>query len=170
MRTFDERKAEIFRRSAERIAARRKAVKIGTGCVATLLLCLCLLPLFPNQGEEGSGIQATGAAEQYTDNTNQLLIANPDRVSLLLSQIMNKPTTDGYKEEVVNPEAMEPKPTPEAVPNGGEEVKAEVYTFVLENRTYTLAGMVLTDCKTKQEYLLTAGEYRDLKTALGITQ
>lgn len=168
MRTMEERKAEVMRRSN----ARKKAYKRRVSVIAAIvpLICIAIIGVninlikFPKTN--GTEPMADGGECSYVCvyisaeiNSNNVNIKHTDvhtvtEISTVLLDITN--------DEI-------------DITAGGTDGAAatDAYTITLKDRDdneqiYTLCGNVLTDCETALQYSLTQNQLKMLKIALGI--
>ncbi|MBQ2390380.1 MAG: hypothetical protein II306_01295 [Clostridia bacterium] len=167
MRTMEERKAEVMRRSN----ARKKAYKRRVSVIAAIvpLICIAIIGVninlikFPKtngtepmaDGGECSYVCVYISAETNSDSVN-IKHTDTDTVTEISSVLLD--ITKGDDITIYGTDV-------------GTAIG--VYTITLKDRDdneqiYTLCGNVLTDCETALQYSLTQNQLKMLKIALGI--
>ena len=188
MRDFEERKAEVFRRSEKRINARKlRRNCILTACVP-LALCLALAVAFRfPAGSEEAGTQdgltggvSGGSYENLVFNNAEISVSGLDFSQtytefgdvLRIYDQLNAYAISTSEEAAENPEQDdgERKYAAGAIYGGAE---SSGYTIVLQRqdgvrRVYFLHGNELTDQTASQTYTLTPDQVEQLKDLLGI--
>lgn len=179
MRNLDVCRAEVFRRSEERIERRRKQRKRALVCCVPLMLCVAVLAViaFPRErkmqsnggvpelmgGVEGEystvEIRGTGWMALYHRQISDAAQAGEiyDTVQMLFE-------LDGtYSGGVTDGSLIPPAGTP--VLGGGYAI-----TFSDSGEVYTLSGKELTDEQTDRTVTLTDAQLTQLKELLGLAQ
>ena len=189
MRNFEERKAEVFRRSEKRIKERRaRRNHILMTCIP-LVLCLTIFGafLFPQmddlkQAPESSNEQFSGA--MGTDEVGGLFagsvevsgngvssyytsVENVQGIMRLINGIVAVPETndgDDLRDYITDESTSTDK---------NEYYQESCYKIVVKRSDktcteYLLVGSVLIDQTTHQEYPVSEDAMKDLKNALGI--
>lgn len=189
MRNFEERKAEVFRRSEKRIKERRaRRNHILMACIP-LVLCLTIFGafLFPQmddlkQAPESSNEQFFGA--MGTDEVGGLFagsvevsgngvssyytsVENVQGIMRLINGIVAVPETndgDDLRDYITDESTSTDK---------NENYQESCYKIVVKrsdktSTEYLLVGSVLIDQTTQQEYPVSEDAMKDLKNALGI--
>jgi len=189
MRNFEERKAEVFRRSEKRIKERRaRRNHILMTCIP-LVLCLTIFGafLFPQmddlrQAPESSNEQFSGA--MGTDEVGGLFagsvevsgngvssyytsVENVQGIMRLINGIVAVPETndgDDLRDYITDESTSTDK---------NENYQENCYKIVVKrsdktSTEYLLVGSVLIDQTTQQEYPVSEDAMKDLKNALGI--
>lgn len=167
MRTMEERKAEVMRRSN----ARKKAYKRRVSVIAAIvpLICIAIIGVninlikFPKtngtepmaDGGECSYVCVYISAETNSDSVN-IKHTDTDTVTEISSVLLD--ITKGDDITIFGTDVA---------------TAIGVYTITLKDRDdneqiYTLCGNVLTDCETALQYSLTQNQLKMLKIALGI--
>ena len=189
MRNFEERKAEVFRRSEKRIKERKaRRNHILMTCIP-LVLCVTIfgalfLPkldyfksapersdelLYSGMGTEAVGGLFTGSVEVSGNGISNCYTSVTDvqGISALLNGIVAIPETapDGGDRDFVTED--------NSSTDLKEDVKEQGYTIVIKrsdgsSTEYLLVGSVLIDQNTQQEYPVGEATMKDLKNALGI--
>lgn len=180
MRSFEQRRAEIFRRSEERIKARKKRrCRVLAGCIP-LVLCVCLYAAFVQGGNmwdtaghmqdsdamENMGIDSNGAFSgkvQVSGGGVSLTYTDQSGVSEILGIIAG---ITAVPETVLEAEA-----NTVAVPE--DAVREEGYVLICTDAQgsvteYILTGSVLIERTTLTEHVLTEKEQDALRNVLGI--
>lgn len=104
MRDFEERKAEIFRRSERRIAQRRRRKRVIISCIP-LVICIAVLSvihvpnLLPATGNEDNALIET--------NTDQMSPTETQAVSYSSVKVQGRNEKNGYYKEIEEPENVE---------------------------------------------------------------
>ena len=198
MRNFEERKAEVFRRSEKRIKerkARRNHILIA--CIP-LVLCLTIFGTFlfpgitpedpknPISNESATGgltedrcesltcpiakitVNGSSFSKSYTNVSEILLISDQ-----LYSCGTRGPETSGNTNHVVAPEGEDRKENADDVSGSIADSANTGYTITLtmregEKTEYYLAGNTLKNITTKQTYKLTQTRVNELHELLGI--
>ncbi len=195
MRSFEERKAEIFRRSEERIRERkRNRNRILSFCIPVCLI-LCIWSAFtlpsvfsskdknmiPEKGMDivgstdltgGTYIQTECLSDESTFFLSDVLKVNVNEVERLCD-IFDSFLPDG--EESVSDGICdeEEKKENSAQSSSGEFSSGYRITFVKEGNVseiYTLKGSVLTEEKTNRKVILTEDQKALILEELGLTE
>lgn len=167
MRTMEERKAEVMRRSN----ARKKAYKRRVSVIAAIVPLICIaiigvnINLIKSPKTNGTEPMADGgecsyvcvyiSAETNSDSVN-IKHTDTDTVTEISSVLLD--ITKGDDITIFGTDVA---------------TAIGVYTITLKDRDdneqiYTLCGNVLTDCETALQYSLTQNQLKMLKIALGI--
>ena len=189
MRNFEERKAEVFRRSEKRIKERKQRRNHMLMACIPLVLCLTIFGafLFPQmddlkQAPESSNEQFSGA--MGTDEDGGLFagsvevsgngvssyytsVENVQGIMRLINGIMAVPETndgDDLRDYITDESTSTDK---------NENYQESCYKIVVKrsdktSTEYLLVGSVLIDQTTHQEYPVSEDDMKDLKNALGI--
>ena len=198
MRNFEERKAEVFRRSEKRIKERKARRKhILMACIP-LVLCITILGAFlrPNVTPDGvadpgdtrpavdgmgSPIQSpslTYPIAKITVSGNDFSISHTEVADLLLisdqlySYGTRAPSSNGNTDSVVDEDDV-PKDNGEDVSGSIMDSANAAYTITMVTHEgvkteYQLVGNTLTNLTTNQTYKLTQTQANELCTLLGI--
>lgn len=167
MRTMEERKAEVMRRSN----ARKKAYKRRVSVIAAIVPLICIaiigvnINLIKSPKTNGTEPMADGgecsyvcvyiSAETNSDSVN-IKHTDTDTVTEISSVLLD--ITKGDDITIFGTDVA---------------TAIGVYTITLKDRDdneqiYMLCGNVLTDCETALQYSLTQNQLKMLKIALGI--
>ena len=189
MRNFEERKAEVFRRSEKRIKERKQRRNHILMTCIPLVLCLTIFGafLFPQmddlkQAPESSNEQFSGA--MGTDEVGGLFagsvevsgngvssyytsVENVQGIMRLINGIVAVPETndgDDLRDYITDESTSTDK---------NENYQESCYKIVVKrsdktSTEYLLVGSVLIDQTTQQEYPVSEDAMKDLKNALGI--
>ena len=189
MRNFEERKAEVFRRSEKRIKERKQRRNHMLMACIPLVLCLTIFGafLFPQmddlkQAPESSNEQFSGA--MGTDEDGGLFagsvevsgngvssyytsVENVQGIMRLINGIVAVPETndgDDLRDYITDESTSTDK---------NENYQESCYKIVVKrsdktSTEYLLVGSVLIDQTTHQEYPVSEDAMKDLKNALGI--
>ena len=189
MRNFEERKAEVFRRSEKRIKERKQRRNHMLMACIPLVLCLTIFGafLFPQmddlkQAPESSNEQFSGA--MGTDEDGGLFagsvevsgngvssyytsVENVQGIMRLINGIVAVPETndgDDLRDYITDESTSTDK---------NENYQESCYKIVVKrsdktSTEYLLVGSVLIDQTTQQEYPVSEDTMKDLKNALGI--
>ena len=189
MRNFEERKAEVFRRSEKRIKERKQRRNHILMTCIPLVLCLTIFGafLFPQmddlkQAPESSNEQFSGA--MGTDEDGGLFagsvevsgngvssyytsVENVQGIMRLINGIVAVPETndgDDLRDYITDESTSTDK---------NENYQESCYKIVVKrsdktSTEYLLVGSVLIDQTTQQEYPVGEATMKDLKNALGI--
>ena len=189
MRNFEERKAEVFRRSEKRIKERKQRRNHILMTCIPLVLCLTIFGafLFPQmddlkQAPESSNEQFSGA--MGTDEVGGLFagsvevsgngvssyytsVENVQGIMRLINGIVAVPETndgDDLRDYITDESTSTDK---------NENYQESCYKIVVKrsdktSTEYLLVGSVLIDQTTQQEYPVREDTMKDLKNALGI--
>ena len=189
MRNFEERKAEVFRRSEKRIKERRaRRNHILMTCIP-LVLCLTIFGafLFPQlddfkQAPESSNEQFSGAMGKdeigglFTGSVEvsgngvssyYASVENVQGIMRLINGIVAVPETndgDDLRDYITDESTSTDK---------NENYQENCYKIVVKrsdgtSTEYLLVGSLLIDQATQQEYPVSEDAMKDLKSALGI--
>ena len=197
MRNFEERKAEVFRRSEKRIKERKQRRNhILMACIP-LVLCITLLGafLFPGatpedpsfNGSAGGGlteekfeslscpiakIKVTGGnfSQTYKEVEDLLLISDQ-----LYSYGSRGPKTNGTTDDGIASEGEDRKENADDVSGSVADSANIAYTITLITHEgvkteYQLVGKTLKNLTTKQTYNLSQTQVNELYELLGIPQ
>ena len=197
MRNFEERKAEVFRRSEKRIKERKaRRNHILMACIP-LVLCITLLGafLFPGatpedpsfNGSAGGGlteekfeslscpiakITVTGGyfSQTYKEVEDLLLISDQ-----LYSYGSRGSETNGTTDDGIASEGEDRKENADDVSGSVADSANSAYTITLITHEgvkteYQLVGKTLTNLTTKQTYNLSQTQVNELYELLGIPQ
>lgn len=156
MRNFEERKAEIFCRSENRIKEQKKkrnrAFSVGVSlCLILIVFVIAKLPQpsIIDDGVSSETINASGNEEKFTIDANE----NEQICKLIESVFKNAESEEGYDD--VFPENEPQASMSGFLPTGSLSSK---YKFTLTDGnaavTYTLNGLVLTNETTKESVTL----------------
>ena len=198
MRNFEERKAEVFRRSEKRIKERKQRRNhILMACIP-LVLCITLLGafLFPGAAPEDPGnptfdglagggvteaeyasltcsiakitVQGSGLSKSYTNVSEILLITDQ-----LYSCGTRVPETNGATNNGIRPEGEDGKEEVGDVCGSIPDSANTGYTITLimhdgETTEYYLAGDTLKNLTAKQTYRLNQTQVNELHKLLDI--
>ena len=197
MRNFEERKAEVFRRSDKRIKERKqRRQRILMTCIP-LVLCLTIFGafLFPQlnnnmQAPEGMPESETQAAMGQDENQSMTCSIAEIKVSgngvsirytdaadlLLISDQLNTygtraPETSG----ATNEDGSDRSENADDVVGGVADSVNAAYTITLithegEKTEYRLVGNTLLNQTTNQAYTLTYEQAKELREILGVPQ
>ena len=197
MRNFEERKAEVFRRSEKRIKERKqRRQRILMTCIP-LVLCLTIFGafLFPQlnnnlQAPEGMPESETQAAMGQDENQSMTCSIAEIKVSgngvsirytdaadlLLISDQLNTygtraPETSG----ATNEDGSDRSENADDVVGGVADSVNAAYTITLithegEKTEYRLIGNTLLNQTTNQAYTLTYEQAKELREILGVPQ
>ena len=189
MRNFEERKAEVFRRSEKRIKERKQRRNHMLMACIPLVLCLTIFGafLFPQmddlkQAPESSNEQFSGA--MGTDEDGGLFagsvevsgngvssyytsVENVQGIMRLINGIVAAPETndgDDLRDYITDESTSTDK---------NENYQESCYKIVVKrsdgsSTEYLLVGSLLIDQTTHQEYPVSEDAMKDLKNALGI--
>lgn len=189
MRNFEERKAEVFRRSAQRIKARKTVVKTAVTC--SLMLCLfagslgvfsLITPIHNEVSSDGvapervDGVTSKGVAPERVDGVTSKGVAsgksNPRayieiRAEGETAARLNDPQTVSRAQELLD-EIMTPNNRDDAV---DAAVGDDTYILTLvdstgETREFTLWRSTLTDQNSGEIYQLSPEQLTELKRIL----
>ena len=197
MRNFEERKAEVFRRSEKRIKERKaRRNHILMACIP-LVLCITILGTFlhPNVTPDGAadpgdtrpavnGMGSDGFASlscpiaKITVSGNDFSISHTEVAELLLisdqlySYGTRAPSSNGTTDTVVDEDDV-PKDNGEDVSGSIMDSANDAYTITMITHEgikteYQLVGKTLTNLTTNQTYRLTQTQANELRTLLGI--
>lgn len=196
MRTFEERKAEVMRRSKVRIAHRRRAIAGALCCFVLLVTVICVnlrqpTPDLYNGSYTGSAENAedsSGTAPSYgglTDgNQNGTATAgvtvsdgavatryeDKDDVAAILSALENaKASTEPVKEDFTDGYANGSL-LPEVQTESTATVTGLLYTITVSgDGVYRLVPNALVDVTAQLRYELSDETYRSLLAAIGVS-
>ena len=197
MRNFEERKAEVFRRSEKRIKERKaRRNHILMACIP-LVLCITILGAFlrPNVTPDGAaepgdtrpvvdGMGSDGFTSlscpiaKITVSGNNFSISHTEVADLLLisdqlySYGTRAPSSNGTTDNVVDEDDV-PKDNGEDVSGSIMDSANAAYTITMVTHEgvkteYQLVGKNLTNLTTNQTYKLTQTQANELRTLLGI--
>ena len=197
MRNFEERKAEVFRRSEKRIKERKQRRNhILMACIP-LVLCITILSAFlrPNVTPDGAadpgdtrpvvdGMGNDGFTSlscpiaKITVSGNNFSISHTEVADLLLisdqlySYGTRAPSSNGTTDTVVDEDDV-PKDNGEDVSGSIMDSANAAYTITMVTHEgvkteYQLVGKNLTNLTTNQTYKLTQTQANELRTLLGI--
>ena len=197
MRNFEERKAEVFRRSEKRIKERKaRRNHILMACIP-LVLCITILGAFlhPNVTPDGAadpgdtspvvdGMGSDGFTSlscpiaKITVSGNNFSISHTEVADLLLisdqlySYGTRAPSSNGTTDTVVDEDDV-PKDNGEDVSGSIMDSANAAYTITMVTHEgvkteYQLVGKTLTNLTTNQTYKLTQTQANELRTLLGI--
>ena len=197
MRNFEERKAEVFRRSEKRIKERKaRRNHILMACIP-LVLCITILGAFlhPNVTPDGAadpgdtspvvdGMGSDGFTSlscpiaKITVSGNNFSISHTEVADLLLisdqlySYGTRAPSSNGTTDTVVDEDDV-PKDNGEDVSGSIMDSANAAYTITMITHEgvkteYQLVGKTLTNLTTNQTYKLTQTQANELRTLLGI--
>ena len=197
MRNFEERKAEVFRRSEKRIKERKQRRNhILMACIP-LVLCITILSAFlcPNVTPDGAadpgdtrpvvdGMGSDGFTSlscpiaKITVSGNNFSISHTEVADLLLisdqlySYGTRAPSSNGTTDNVVDEDDV-PKDNGEDVSGSIMDSANAAYTITMVTHEgvkteYQLVGKTLTNLTTNQTYKLTQTQANELRTLLGI--
>ena len=198
MRNFEERKAEVFRRSEKRIKERKQRRNhILMACIP-LVLCITILGAFfhPNVTPDGTadpgetqtvvdGMGSDGFTSlscpiaKITVSGKDFTISHTEVADLLLisdqlySYGTRAPSSNGTTDNVVDEDDV-PKDNREDVSGSIMDSANAAYTITLVTHEgvkteYQLVGKTLTNLTTNQTYKLTQTQANELRTLLGIS-
>lgn len=163
MRSFEERKAEIFRRSEKRIKQR---IRVLTVCIP-LILCVGIATLaISSMGNWGLAEESNGLSEMemHSQSNREIRLSVTDeaqaaRVRGIIGGLFDYSVAipDSDLEFTVTENYNKIDQYIILLPDGNSEV-AE----------YRLVGSRLVETKTGMEYVLSERQLQELKTALGI--
>ena len=189
MRNFEERKAEVFRRSEKRIKERKQRRNHILMTCIPLVLCLTIFGafLFPQlddlkQAPESSNEQFSGAmgkdeigglfagSVEVSGNgvsSYYTSVENVQGIMRLINGIVAVPETndgDDLRDYITDESTSTDK---------NENYQESCYKIVVKrsdktSTEYLLVGSVLIDQTTQQEYPVSEDTMKDLKNALGI--
>ncbi len=189
MRSFEERKAEIFKRSEIRIVKRKKGQKILTLCIP-LVLCVSLLsvifiPKISLFGDKSSDFGYTNLSDvaytslEVTNNTtiktnsknysNQTDIDNAYKV--IVSFFSDNDCLPSEDNKYKNPEASADDFSNNNYSQDSSKSATYTITFSSKNGSvliYVLDGNTLTNNTTKEKANLTDTQLSQLKKALNL--
>lgn len=187
MRTMEERKAEVYRRSRERIQRQRQRRKrVILSCIPAALCLAALWAAFPpaspareytaettvpTESQVASAAQDSfGAAlalprvEIATASVDSRSLSEPDRVEAALAALAEITQSD-EKPDTNDSDSVHRGPVE-------DQDGVETYTITVQNdagtTVYLLAGHTLTDQTHQREYALTQAQAEALLDALGI--
>lgn len=183
MRDLKECKAEVFRRSENRIKARKKLRnRVLSLCIPVCLVigALLILPGLPSQQKNASHSEGIRGEQGKVDNTTSI-VCTYTKVEILNAgqkPIAGKTVTD--KVEVTKifnaigrcfPADYDEQQSPNASKGPGFDSAAMGITIVFTDdagnrETYNLNGMVLVNLDKNTEVILTADQHTELETAL----
>ena len=195
MRNFEERKAEVFRRSEKRIKERKQRRNhILMACIP-LVLCITILGAFLRLTPDGAaepgdtrpvvdGMGSDGFTSlscpiaKITVSGNDFSISHTEVADLLLisdqlySYGTRAPSSNGNTDGVVDEDDV-PKDNGEDVSGSIMDSVNAAYTITMvthegEQTEYKLVGKTLTNLTTNQTYKLTQTQANELRTLLGI--
>lgn len=175
MRSFEQRREEIFRRSDERIKAKkRRRSRLIAVCVP-LALCVGLLWISRSPREGGESVtdfhsvtEGTTPADGALDGTDQTGsyngsalyfsdAAQVERIMQIIDSLSGSGNLQDGSDSIDGVSGLDPQ---------------YEYTILLENGSgtaaYTLSGSTLIDQQTFVTYKLSEQELFELKQALGI--
>lgn len=174
MRSLDECRAEVFRRSEKRIEKRQKRRKMLLTCCVPLVLCVTLLAVctLPDKKDTASGavpemmggvnggvssveIRGTGVLSLYSHRITEPL--QVEEIYDYLQDFGTKGDTGG---------TLDGMPLPPSAPpflEGGYTI-----TFSNTGEVYTLSGNELTDEQTGQTVELSDSQLARLKELIGL--
>lgn len=179
MRSFEEQKAEIFRRSEERIKRNRQNRKrILLSCV-NLIFCFVVANTFygiwlkrtdesVDEAEtvcEGSGKIKT-VCIMTSDSGGEWVAEDPQAIDYLMGNIlMIKESASDYGEPPVYDEGIVES----------DAFEANVYTITVNDgsgyaQVFTITGNILKDVAAGREKSLTEEELMNIKELFGITE
>lgn len=199
MRNFEERKAEVFRRSEKRIKERKQRRNhILMACIP-LVLCITILGAFLRPGVTSDGAADPGDTipvmdgmgnpiqspsltcpiAKITVSGNDLSLSITEVSDLLLisdklySYGTRAPSSNGTTNEEVVDKA--PEDNAEDVSGSIMDSTNAVYTITLvmhegEKTEYQLSGNTLKNLTTNQSYTLSQTQVNELQELLGIPQ
>ena len=199
MRNFEERKAEVFRRSEKRIKERKQRRNhILMACIP-LVLCITILGAFlrPNITPDGAadpgdtrpvvdGMGSDGFASlscpiaKITVSGNNFSISHTEVADLLLisdqlySYGTRAPSSNGTTDNVVDEDDV-PQDNGEDVSGSIMDSANAAYTITMvthegEKTEYQLSGNTLKNLNTNQTYTLSQTQVNELRELLGIPQ
>ena len=192
MRNFEERKAEVFRRSEKRIKERKQRRNhILMACIP-LVLCITILGAFlrPNVTPDGAaepgdtrpvvdGMGSDGFTSLFcpiakiTVSANNFSISHTEVADLLLisdqlySYGTRAPSSNGTTDTVVDEDDV-PKDNGEDMDSANDAYTITMVTHEGVKTEYQLVGKTLTNLTTNQTYKLTQTQANELRTLLGI--
>ena len=200
MRNFEERKAEVFRRSEKRIKERKQRRNhILMACIP-LVLCITILGAFlrPNITPDGATdpgdtrpvVDGMGNPIQFpsltcpiaeiTVSSNGFLQSYTKAEDLLLisdklySYCTRAPSSNGNTDSVVDEDDV-PRDNGEDVSGSIMDSANAAYTITMvthegEKTEYQLSGNTLKNLNTNQTYTLSQTQVNELRELLGIPQ
>lgn len=164
MRSFEERMAEISRRSEERLKERKKRRSRLLAACIPIVLCAALI--LPGMLPAGNAADSAGTVKVSGDGVSHCYTAAEDvtEITDLINRIVTVPETGMENEESV--EDM-------SAANREESSEGKGYTVTVTKadgniRVFTLAGSKLIDRSTMKAYEMSGQESEKLKKALGI--
>lgn len=184
MRTLEECQAEVFRRSEQRIKARKKRVIAACVPLAVLLLAAAFFPW-----EQEIGISDGSMMQEYAkpESAGNDAVSEPVKEDRLESVEIVGGGTVGSEEEIRK--ILELIGSAISTPEGfdgiadgetnsgtsGEESREEIYQIVVTNADgstteYILEGLVLTNQETGACFVLDQESYEALLEALGLKE
>ena len=197
MRNFEERNAEVFRRSEKRIIERKQRRNHILMACSPLVLCITILGAFlrPNVTPDGAaepgdtrpvvdGMGSDGFTSlscpiaKITVSGNNFSISHTEVADLLLisdqlySYGTRAPSSNGTTDTVVDEDDV-PKDNGEDVSGSITDSANAAYTITMITHEgvkteYQLVGKTLTNLTTNQTYKLTQTQANELCTLLGI--
>lgn len=198
MRNFEERKAEVFRRSEKRIKERKQRRNhILMACIP-LVLCITILGAFlrPNVTPDGAadpgdtrpvvdGMGSDGFASlscpiakiSVSGNDLSLSITEVSDLLLISDKLYSYGTRAPSSNGITNEEVVDRAPEDNAEDVSGSIMDSTetVYTITLvmregEKTEYLLSGNTLKDLNADQTYTLSQTQVDELQELLGIPQ
>lgn len=196
MRTFEERKAEVMRRSKKRIAHRRRMISGALSCFVLLVVAAVgakvwdMTPdLLSDHNTSGTDIGENidlgslhfGGKTEYDEDSAQILAVtvtdgvtatrytDEDDVSAILSALeAAKASTDPVMEEATDGNANG-SPLPEVQTEGAITVTGLQYTITVGTQWYMLVPNKLMDVAAQLHYELSDEMYCSLLAAIGVS-
>lgn len=165
MRSFEERKAEILRRSEKRIKHR---VRVLAACIPLTLcvgVCAALAITGMGNGELAEDLNGDIEIEMHSQSVREIRLSVTDEAQV--AQV--RKFIDGlYDHSAASPDMDLEFTVME------DYSKKECYIITLpdengESAEYRLTGFKLVDVKTGSEYALSYEQLMELKAALGIS-
>ena len=185
MRNLNECQAEIFRRSEERIKARRRKKRVLAACVPSVL-CLTLISVFflPGLLPERSADSVEpalpeSAAGCIPDSIEKITVYGPDfsktylefsQVHTISSQLKTYSSANEMTEESLRGENFKENSYTGIADRTDAEYTIFMTTEDGKSLNFLFSGNTLTNLATKESYALSQQQVTELYDLLGIPQ